>query len=201
MTIFFMQYTRTIKLVMISSAVLSLLLISATYSNSVFAQNKFRAKLDANNEIPPVDSKASGHATFKIKNDSIKSKVNITGITDISGAQIFAGKIGQNTDPIVDLLKTGEKTESSGGVAITGNFTASDLEGSMKGKDLSELQSAMAANGTFVNIMTTAHPDGDVAGHIYAKGSTTGAQNEGSSGDATGQGSDQTDESTGDNED
>jgi len=196
-----MQYTRTIKLVMISSAVLSLLLISATYSNSVFAQNKFRAKLDANNEIPPVDSKASGHATFKIKNDSIKSKVNITGITDISGAQIFAGKIGQNTDPIVDLLKTGEKTETSGGVAITGNFTASDLEGSMKGKDLSELQSAMAANGTFVNIMTTAHPDGEVAGHIYAKGSTTGAQNEVSSSDATGQGSDQTDESTGNNED
>lgn len=194
-----MQYTRTIKLVMISSAVLSLLLISATYSNSVFAQNKFRAKLDANNEIPPVDSTASGHATFKIKNDSIKSKVNITGITDISGAQIFAGKIGQNTDPIVDLLKTGEKTESSGGVAITGNFTASDLEGSMKGKDLSELQSAMAANGTFVNIMTAAHPDGEVAGQIYAKGSTTG-QNEGSSGDATGQGSDQTDESTGNNE-
>lgn len=195
-----MQYTRTIKLVMISSAVLSLLLISATYSNSVFAQNKFRAKLDANNEIPPVDSKASGHATFKIKNDSIKSKVNITGITDISGAQIFAGKIGQNTDPIVDLLKTGEKNENSGGVAITGNFTASDLEGSMKGKDLSELQSAMAANGTFVNIMTTAHPDGEVAGHIYAKSSTTGTQNEGSSGDATGQGSDQTDESSGDNE-
>ena len=186
---------------MISSAVLSLLLMSATYSNSVYAQNKFRAKLDANSEIPPVDSKASGHATFKIKNDSIKSKVNVTGITDISGAQIFAGKIGQNTDPIVDLLKTGEKTESSGGVAITGNFTASDLEGSMKGKDLSELQSAMAANGTFVNIMTTAHPDGEVAGHIYAKGSTTGAQNEASSGDATGQGSDQTDESTGDNED
>jgi hypothetical protein len=186
---------------MISSAVLSLLLISATYSNSVFAQNKFRAKLDANNEIPPVDSKASGHATFKIKNDSIKSKVNITGITDISGAQIFAGKIGQNTDPIVDLLKTGEKTETSGGVAITGNFTASDLEGSMKGKDLSELQSAMAANGTFVNIMTTAHPDGEAAGHIYAKGSTTGAQNEVSSSDATGQGSDQTDESTGNNED
>jgi len=195
-----MQYTRTIKLVMISSAVLSLLLISATYSNSVFAQNKFRAKLDANNEIPPVDSKASGHATFKIKNDSIKSKVNITGITDISGAKIFAGKIGQNTDPIVDLLKTGEKTQGSGGVAITGNFTASDLEGSMKGKDLSELQSAMAANGTFVNIMTTAHPDGEVAGHIYPKGSTTGAQNEGSSGNATGQGSDLTDESTGDNE-
>ena len=83
------------------------------------------------------------------------------------------GKIGQNGDPIVDLLKTGEKTETTGGVTIKGNFTASDFEGSMQGKDLSSLQSAMAANQTYVNIMTTGHPDGEVAGHIYAKGSTT----------------------------
>ncbi len=84
-------------------------------------------------EVPPVDSTAEGVATFKIKDDAIKSKINITGIADVSGAQIFMGKIGQNGDPIVDLLKTGEKTEGSDGVAIKGNFTASDFEGSMQG--------------------------------------------------------------------
>jgi hypothetical protein len=115
-------------------------------------------------------------ATFKIKDDAIKSKINITGIGDVSGAQIFMGKIGQNGDPIVDLLKTGEKTEGSDGVVINGNFTASDFEGSMQGKDLPALQSAMAGNQTYVNIMTNAHPDGEVTGHIYAKGSTTGTQ-------------------------
>jgi hypothetical protein len=86
------------------------------------------------------------------------------------------GKIGQNRDPIVDLLKTGEKTNEAGGVSIKGNFTASDLEGSMNGKDLSALQSAMAGNQTFVNIMTSEHPDGEITGHIYSKGSTTGAE-------------------------
>ena len=86
------------------------------------------------------------------------------------------GKIGQNGDPIVDLLKTGEKDARSDGVAIKGNFTASDFEGSMQGKDLSALQSAMAANQTYVNIITSAHPDGEVTGHIYGKGSTTGTQ-------------------------
>jgi len=34
----------------------------------------------------------------------------------------------------------------------------------------------MAANQTFVNIMTSQHPDGELAGHIYSKGSTTGAE-------------------------
>ena len=171
-----MQHNKILYLVIITGALLSLLLVSTTYSNSVYAQNKFRAKLDANNEVPPVDSTAEGVATFKIKDDAMKSKINVTGIADVSGAQIFMGEIGQNTDPIVDLIKTGEKTEGSDGVVIKGNFTASDFEGSMQGKDLSALQTAMAENQTYVNIMTSAHPDGEVTGHIYAKGSTTGTQ-------------------------
>jgi len=171
-----MQHNKTLYLVIIVGALLSLLLVSTTYSNSVYAQNKFRAKLDANNEVPPVDSTAEGVATFKIKDDTIQSKINLTGIGDVSGAQIFMGKIGENGDPIVDLLKTGEKTQRSDGVAIQRDFTASDFEGSLQGKDLSALQSAMAGNQTYVNIMTSAHPDGEVTGHIYAKGSTTGTQ-------------------------
>lgn len=171
-----MQHNKTLSLVIITGALLTLLIASSTVSSSAYAQNKFRAKLDGNNEVPPVDSAAEGVATFKLKDDAIKSKINITGINDVSGAQIFMGKIGQNEDPIVDLLKTGEKTNEAGGVSIKGNFTASDLEGSMNGKDLSALQSAMSGNQTFVNIMTSEHPDGEITGHIYSKGSTTGAE-------------------------
>jgi hypothetical protein len=171
-----MRYNKTLNIVVMTGALLSLLLISTTFSNDTYAQNKFRAKLEPDNQVPPVDSNADGVATFKVKDDAIKSKINITGITDVSGAQILFGQIGQNGDPIVDLLKTGEKTENPGGVAIKGNFTASDFEGSMEGKDMSALQSAMAANQTFVSIMTNAHPDGEITGHIYSKGSTTGAE-------------------------
>jgi len=171
-----MEQNKTLHLAIIIGALISLVLVSTTYSNFVYAQNKFRAKLDANNEVPPVDSTAEGVATFKVKDDAIKSKINITGIREVSGAQILMGKIGQNGDPIVDLLKTGEKTETTDGVAIKGNFTASDFEGSMQGKDLSAIQSAMATNQTYVNIMTSDHPDGEASGHIYSKGSTTGTQ-------------------------
>ena len=209
-----MEPNKTLHLVIIIGALVSLLLISTTYSNFVYAQNKFRAKLDANNEVPPVDSKAEGVANFKLKDDAIQSKINITGIADVSGAKILMGNISQSGDPIVDLLKTGEKTERSDGVAIKGNFTASDLEGSMKGKDLSALQSTMAANETYVNIMTSGHPDGEISGHIYAKGSTTGTQditgtsnaieedNEGSSEDGTEENADESaDIGAGENED
>ena len=171
-----MQNHKTLHLVIITGALLSLLLVSATCSNFVYAQNKFRAKLDANNEVPPVDSTAKGVANFKVKDDAINSKINITGITDISGAQIIMGKIGQNGDPVVDLLKTGEKSERSDGVAIKGNFTASDFGGSMEGKGLSDLQSAMTANQTYVNIMTSEHPEGEISGSIYAKSTSTETQ-------------------------
>ena len=170
-----MQYKKTLYLTIVTGVLFTMLLVSTAYSNNAYAQ-KFRAKLDANNEVPPVDSTAEGIATFKIKDDTIKSKINITGITDVSGAQILMGKIGENGDPIVDLLKTGEKTETSGGVAIKGNFTASDFEGTMKGKDLSALQSAMATNQTFVNIMTSDNPDGEISGVIKAKALSGEAQ-------------------------
>lgn len=171
-----MQNDKTLHLVIIIGALLTMLLISATYSNFASAQNKFRAKLDADNLVPPVDSPAEGVANFKLKDDAINSKINITGITDVSGAQIIMGKIGQNGDPIVDLLETGDKSVRSDGVAIVGNFTASDIGGSVEGNDLFQLLSAMTANQTYVNIITSEHPDGELGGLIYAKGTSTEIQ-------------------------
>jgi hypothetical protein len=168
-----MQYNRTLHLVILASALLSLLLVSTTYSNITYAQNKFRAKLDANNEVPPVNSTAEGVATFKVKDDTITTKINITGITEVSGAQIHTGKKGENGDPIIDLLKTGEKTKNPEGVTIKGNFSASDFLGSLKGKALSALQSAMGTNETYVNIKTSDHPDGEIRGQIKIKGNAT----------------------------
>ncbi|TLX68649.1 MAG: CHRD domain-containing protein [Thaumarchaeota archaeon] len=171
-----MQRSRILHLVIIASALLSLLLVSTTYSSITHAQNsqtKFRAKLDSNNEVPPVNSTAEGIATLKVKDNTINTKINITGITDLSGAQINTGKKGENGEPIIDLLKTGKKTKIPGGVAIEGSFTASDFEGPMKGKALSALQSAMGTNETYVNIKTTDHPDGETRGQIKPKGSST----------------------------
>jgi hypothetical protein len=67
-----MQNHKTLYLVIITGALLTLLIASATISSSVYAQNKFRAKVDSNNEVQPIDSAAEGVATFKLKVDSIK---------------------------------------------------------------------------------------------------------------------------------
>lgn len=58
---------------------------------------------------------------------------------------------------------------------MKGNFTASSLTGSLSGKSLEDLKTAMAGNDTFVNIHTKAHPDGEIAGIIKVKGAGSNA--------------------------
>ena len=69
---------------MIAMAVaLGSLVVSAT--NSSYAQNeKYRAKLDGNNEVPPVNTTAEGVINFKTKNDMLTWKMNVTGANPIN---------------------------------------------------------------------------------------------------------------------
>ncbi|TLX89114.1 MAG: CHRD domain-containing protein [Thaumarchaeota archaeon] len=169
-----MSYKKSLHLIVIASALLSLIIVATTNSNLTFAQNdKFKAKLKGDNEVPAVSTTATGKAKFKVKDDAITYKINITGITDVKMAHIHAGNEGENGDPIVDLLKSGNQNKSQDGVIIGGEITASDLEGSMSGKALTDLQSAMASEGTYVNIHTSEHPDGEIRGQIKVSGNAT----------------------------
>ena len=47
--------------------------------NSSYAQNeKYRAKLAADNEFPPVNSTAEGVTNFKTKNNTLAWKMNVS---------------------------------------------------------------------------------------------------------------------------
>ena len=122
---------------------------------SVFAA-KFTAIMSGSNEVPPVDTSATGYTSFRTvaNNTVIKYKVNVTGISNVTGAQIDFGKAGANGDMIVDLLKDGKKNLIKQGMAIRGNITDADLVGPLKGKTFAELISTMKNGDTYVNIHT-----------------------------------------------
>jgi hypothetical protein len=150
---------------------LSLVFVSSINVNFTYAQTeKFKAQLKGDKEVPPVNTTATGKAKFKVKDDKITSNINVTGIADVSGAQIFYGAKSENGQPIVDLLKTGNKTNSGDRIIIKGEITATDLGGSMAGKTLQDLKTAMAGGNTYVNIQTSEHPDGEIRGQIKASG-------------------------------
>ena len=154
--------------VIISAVLFSLILFGIT---DTYAQNeKFRAKLDGNNEVPPVDTPAEGVINFKTKDDIMTWKMNVTGITDATALGIYQGVTTENGEAIVDLMKSSKHSDNPIGMTMRGNFTDSNLQGSMEGKTLEDLKTAMGSGNTYVNVGTTDHPDGMIRGQIKIKG-------------------------------
>ena len=95
----------------------------------------------------------------------------MTGIGDVTGAHIYTENKSENGEAIVDLLKSGETSNTGGRIIIQGEINPSDFEDSMSGKTLTDLQSAMSAGSTYINVLTTDHPDGELRGQIKVSGS------------------------------
>ena len=163
--------------IVILAAISSTLLLGtiSTISTNLFAA-KFSATLSGNNEVPPVDTKATGTVSYRTAANEtvIKYKVNITGFSDATGAHIHMEKAGANGDVIVDLLKDSKKNPTKLGMAIRGNITDSDLTGPMQGKTLSDLISAINSGDTYTNVHTAGHPDGEIRGQIESGSGNAG---------------------------
>jgi len=166
------SYTIVILAALFSTILLGTI---SAISTTVFAA-KFTATMSGNNEVPPVDTTATGETVFRSSaNDTtIKYKVNVTGFSDATGAHIHMAKSGANGDVVVDLLKDSKKNPTKLGMAIRGNITDSDLTGPMQGKTVSDLISAINSGDTYVNVHTPTNPDGEIRGQIESGSGNAG---------------------------
>ncbi|MGZ5501189.1 MAG: CHRD domain-containing protein, partial [Nitrososphaeraceae archaeon] len=98
----------------------------------------FNVQLSGSEEVPPVDTKATGSAEFTAPHfDNIGYKVNVSKIDKVTAAHIHSGKTGENGPIVVTLFKTeSPSSESMNGILTSGNITNADLEGPMAGKTL-----------------------------------------------------------------
>ena len=147
---------------------------ATTFSNQiVLAQNqKFKAKLSGQDEVPPVQTTASGMAWFKPIQDKVWFKVNVTDMQGVTKAHIHTGKVGANGPVVVTLYKS-DTPQSINGKLSYGNITSNLLEGPMKGKQISDLVTAMSNGSTYVNVHTEKHPNGEIRGQIMLANSTS----------------------------
>jgi hypothetical protein len=116
---------------------------------------KFTAELSGKDEVPPVDTTATGTAQFQLSPDGKELTYDLT--TKDQGfmmAHIHQGKAGENGPPVAPL--------SMG----KGKITASDLQGPLSGKQLKDLVDLMSNGGAYVNIHTQQHQDGEIRGQI-----------------------------------
>ena len=141
-----------------------------TTTNSYAQNEKYRAKLDGNNEVPPLNTTSEGVINFKTKSDMLTWKMNVTGISGATGAHIQQGKIGENGKAVVDLLKVSKQKDTANGMVMRGNVTDSSLTGPMAGQTIADLKTAMGNGDTYVDVATASHPDGEIRGQINLKG-------------------------------
>lgn len=142
------------------------LIVMGTTGSILVNGEKYRAKLSGKNEVPKVSSTAKGSATFKSKKDAITWRMNITGLSNITGAQLYLGNKTVKGDLIVDLMKSSNRSQTPVGLLMKGNISTSDFQGPMQGTTLDVLKSKMNNSQTYVNVLTTQHPDGEIRGPV-----------------------------------
>lgn len=168
-----MSQKNILSIIAVFAAVLAVGAVSIIVNSAkVSAQGgeTFSATLSGKDEAPPTKSNATGTAKFQVNDNSsqVSYWVNITGIKKITGAHIHNGTTGQNGDVVVTLskAKSAKGKDSPPTIGFTGNITKDDLQGPLKGKELSDLVSLMSNGSAYVNAHTDKYPKGAIRGQI-----------------------------------
>ena len=151
---------------------ISLVLVFTINLSSIYAQNevKYNAKLQGSSVVPPVNTTAAGRAVIFVGEDSLRWKLNVTGISDPTMAHMHIGKKGVNGSIIADLLNSAKIEDKPDRTIITGKITSADLQGPMAGKTFEDLQSAFKNATTNIDLHTKSHPNGELRGTIKIQG-------------------------------
>jgi hypothetical protein len=99
----------------------------------------------------------------------MKYEVTVKGIDNVTLAQIYQGKKGENGPVVVTLIRFKDLTPTGpvDGLLAEGNITADKLQGPLNGKQISDLTKLIDDNNAYVNVHTKQNPDGEIRGQIF----------------------------------
>jgi hypothetical protein len=145
--------------------------ITIATSKNAFAQaseKKFTVKLSGKNEVPPKITKASGTAEFTVSKDgkTITYRVDVKDIDKATMAHIHQGKIGENGPVVVTLFNASSPTGPKSGILARGTITSNNLEGPLKGKQISDLVKLIEDGNAYANVHTQQNSKGEIRGQI-----------------------------------
>jgi hypothetical protein len=121
----------------------------------------FHAPLSGDQEVPPVDTDASGMSLFALSADTttLSYRLMVSDIDNITMAHIHLAPPGVN-GPVVHWLYDPTGAQAPGGVFDPDNPVAGSL--TFTSQDIFNL----LAGDYYVNVHTEAHPDGEIRGQI-----------------------------------
>jgi len=140
-------------------------------------EHKFTAKMIGRDVVFPKATKATGTAEFIVEHDvkTLSYKISVKDIHSVTIASIHNGSKGQNGPALATLFRSrtanpllGFVTEKIpiNGVLSEGTITSSNLQGPLKGKEVSDLANIMKAGQAYVDIRTKQYPKGEIRGQI-----------------------------------
>ena len=175
-----MIHNNKLLIIVLFASVLSVGSVSVL-SNTARAQEgqSFSATLSGKDEVPPTESNSTGTAKFQVNenNSQISYWVNITGIKKVNQAHIHNGTSGENGDIVATLSKgkSAKGDDRPPQIGFAGNITKDDLQGPLKGKEISDLVSLMSNGGSYANVHTDKYPKGAIRGQISSTSGSTEA--------------------------
>jgi hypothetical protein len=101
-------------------------------------------------EVPPVNTQASGTSTIVVTGDKyITGKVDVTGV-NVTAAHVHEGAPGQNGPVIITLVKSGANTWA---VPANTILTSQHFDAYRRGN-------------LYVNVHSAAHPNGEIRAQL-----------------------------------
>lgn len=140
--------------------------LSSMNTSIVFAKHELVATLSGENEVPPVDTQATGMAQFvpvMPNNETVDFSVNASQIQGVTAGHIHSGAEDENGEVVVTLFNFDSPQNE---VSESGTITADMLEGPMQGQTIADLLDAMKNGQTYVNVHTEQNPGGEIRGQI-----------------------------------
>jgi hypothetical protein len=108
-----------------------------------------KIKLSGAEEVPPVQTQASGSGTITVADDgSVSGSVSISGV-EAKAAHIHMGDAGTAGPVVIPLVKDGDSFKVAAGAKLN-----------------AEQRKAFIAGGLYVNVHSAAHPSGEIRGQI-----------------------------------
>jgi hypothetical protein len=126
---------------------------------------RFTARLSGAAEVPPVNTRAKGFATFTARRSSLDFLALARRLEDVTAAHIHLGDPGEN-GPVVAVLFSTDDPIDVRARSATGKLRDADL---VVGS-IDDLVDVLRGGFAYVNVHTVANPGGEIRGQIDAVG-------------------------------
>jgi hypothetical protein len=130
-------------------------------------QSEFSTDLSGHAEVPPVETAATGSASFSLdqSGDELSYEVSVESIENVVAAHIHCAPEGAN-GPVGVTLYDGDPV-SEDGVLAEGTITAPDEDNDCGWGSFGDVLDALRSDHTYVNVHTQTNPAGEIRGQIH----------------------------------